>query len=179
MDLDLGAANGADREGPTHAWSSPGGGEEPGPTRGAGGPPNRSIGGSPPGRDPRRGAAAGGCCRAGPPGITFPTPSLPQPEPAISATWTIKDAEKLYNMKGWGLGFFRINDSGHVTVHPGGTAADGLDLYKLALDLNAQGIGLPLLLRFSDILRTRIENLATDFGRAITEFGYEAGYTSV
>jgi len=82
-------------------------------------------------------------------------------------------------MKGWGLGFFRINDSGHVTVHPGGTAADGLDLYKLALDLNAQGIGLPLLLRFSDILRTRIENLATDFGRAITEFGYDAGYTSV
>lgn len=82
-------------------------------------------------------------------------------------------------MKGWGLGFFRINDDGHVTVHPDGTPANGLDLYKLALDLNAQGIGLPLLLRFSDILRARISTLATDFRRAIEEFSYEGTYTSV
>ncbi|HUG28293.1 MAG TPA: biosynthetic arginine decarboxylase [Gemmatimonadales bacterium] len=100
-------------------------------------------------------------------------------EPAISTTWTIRDAEKLYNMKGWGLGFFRINEEGHVTVHPDGTAGNGLDLYKLALDLNAQGIGLPLLIRFSDILRARITTLATDFRRAIEEFDYEGAYTSV
>ncbi|HUG27201.1 MAG TPA: biosynthetic arginine decarboxylase, partial [Gemmatimonadales bacterium] len=100
-------------------------------------------------------------------------------EPAISTTWTIRDAEKLYNMKGWGLGFFRINEEGHVTVHPDGTPGNGLDLYKLALDLNAQGIGLPLLIRFSDILRARITTLATDFRRAIEEFAYEGAYTSV
>jgi len=82
-------------------------------------------------------------------------------------------------MKGWGLGFFRINEAGHVAVHPDGTAADGLDLYKLALDLNAQGIGLPLLIRFSDILRTRIAMLATDFRTAMAEFGYDGSYTSV
>jgi arginine decarboxylase len=100
-------------------------------------------------------------------------------EPAISTTWTIRDAEKLFNMKGWGLGFFRINEEGHVTVHPDGTPGNGLDLYKLALDLNAQGIGLPLLIRFSDILRARITTLATDFRRAIEEFAYEGAYTSV
>ncbi len=100
-------------------------------------------------------------------------------EPAISTTWTIRDAEKLYNMKGWGLGFFRINEEGHVTVHPDGTPGNGLDLYKLALDLNAQGIGLPLLIRFSDILRARITTLATDFRRAIEEFAYEGIYTTV
>jgi len=82
-------------------------------------------------------------------------------------------------MKGWGLGFFRINEEGHVSVHPDGSPANGLDLYKLALDLNAQGIGLPLLIRFSDILRSRIVTLATDFRRAMDEFGYQGTYTSV
>ncbi|HET8650282.1 MAG TPA: biosynthetic arginine decarboxylase, partial [Gemmatimonadales bacterium] len=82
-------------------------------------------------------------------------------------------------MAGWGLGFFRINAEGHVTVHPDGDPARGLDLYQLAMDLNAQGVGLPLLLRFSDILRTRITTLATQFKGAIDEFGYDGGYTTV
>ncbi|HEY9507249.1 MAG TPA: hypothetical protein VIQ27_14845, partial [Gemmatimonadales bacterium] len=67
-------------------------------------------------------------------------------------TWTVKDAEKLYNMSGWGLGYFRVNADGHVTVHPDANRKRGLDLYHLATDLHAQGVGLPLLLRFSDIL---------------------------
>ena len=71
-------------------------------------------------------------------------------------SWTIKDAEKLYNMSGWGLGYFRVSAEGHVTVHPDTNRKRGLDLYQLAMDLNAQGVGLPLLLRFSDILRSRI-----------------------
>src|SRR4029079_15430547 len=55
----------------------------------------------------------------------------------------------------------------------------GLDLFQLALDLNAQGVGLPLLLRFSDILRSRIQALAGQFESAIKEFGYEGSYTTV
>ena len=94
-------------------------------------------------------------------------------------TWTIKDAEKLYNMSGWGLGYFRVNAEGHVTVHPDANRKRGLDLYQLAMDLNAQGVGLPLLLRFSDILRSRIEALAAEFASAIKEFGYEGSYTTV
>ena len=82
-------------------------------------------------------------------------------------------------MSGWGLGFFRINPEGHVTVHPDANPRRGFDLYQLALDLNAQGVGLPLLLRFSDILRSRIQQLATQFGNAIKEFGYEGTYTTV
>ena len=94
-------------------------------------------------------------------------------------TWTTKDAEKLYNMSGWGLGFFRINAEGHVTVHPSADRKRGLDLYHLAMDLHAQGVGLPLLLRFSDILRARIEALSGEFRNAIKEFGYEGDYTTV
>jgi arginine decarboxylase len=94
-------------------------------------------------------------------------------------SWTTKDAEKLYNMNGWGLGYFRVNPEGHVTVHPDANRKRGLDLYQLATDLNAQGVGLPLLLRFSDILRSRIQSLAAEFANAIKEFGYDGTYTTV
>jgi arginine decarboxylase len=82
-------------------------------------------------------------------------------------------------MSGWGQGYFRVNEAGHVTVHPDGNPKRGLDLYQLALDLNAQGVGLPLLLRFSDILRSRIQALAGQFESAIKEFGYDGTYTTV
>jgi len=98
---------------------------------------------------------------------------------AAPAAWTPKDSEKLYNMSGWGLGYFRISPEGHVTVHPDGKPARGLDLHRLALDLQAQGVGLPLLLRFSDILRSRIVTLAEKFANAIQESGYEGSYTTV
>jgi len=106
--------------------------------------------------------------------ITTVTPPSTTP-----ATWTPKDAEKLYNMPGWGLGFFRVNADGHVAVHADGNPARGLDLYQLAMDLQAQGVGLPLLLRFSDILRARISQLAQVFEKSIAEFGYEGSYTTV
>src|SRR6185295_17101406 len=82
-------------------------------------------------------------------------------------------------MSGWGQGYFRINEAGHVSVHPDGNPKRGLDLFQLAMDLNAQGAGFPLLLRFSDILKARIQTLATQFQSAIAEFGYEGRYTTV
>src|SRR5215203_7080456 len=82
-------------------------------------------------------------------------------------------------MNGWGIGYFRINAEGHVMVHPDANKKRGLDLYRLAMDLNAQGVGLPLLLRFSDILQSRIQALASEFGNAIKEFGYHGSYTTV
>jgi len=102
-------------------------------------------------------------------------------ESTINATeWSIRDAEKLYNMQGWGLGFFRVNAEGHVAMHPDRKAGSpGLDIYRLALDLNAQGIGLPLLIRFSDILHARIRDLHADFQRAIQEFSYQGAYSVV
>jgi arginine decarboxylase len=82
-------------------------------------------------------------------------------------------------MRGLGLGYFRINGEGHVTVHPDGSSDRAIDLYRLALDLHAQGIGLPLLVRFSDILRARVASLAGEFRRAIGESGYDGTYTTV
>lgn len=82
-------------------------------------------------------------------------------------------------MPGWGLGYFRINAEGHVVVRPDPADAKELDVFQLAMDLSAQGVGLPLLLRFSDILQARITTLASDFQRAMEEFEYTGSYTTV
>ena len=99
---------------------------------------------------------------------------------ADSEDWTIESARTLYNIEGWGIGFFDINEQGHVVVRPDSKDTEReLDLFELANDLEAQGVGLPLLLRFSDILRSRIEALNEKFSRAREEYAYEGGYTTV
>jgi arginine decarboxylase len=93
--------------------------------------------------------------------------------------WTIDDARELYNIEGWGIGYFDINERGHVTVHPTKEPDRGLDLYEIAMDLQEQGLVLPLLLRFPDILRTRIEMLSEKFQAAMSDFDYSGRYTTV
>ena len=95
-------------------------------------------------------------------------------------TWTIEDSRVLYNVETWGIGFFDVNEDGHVVVRPDKSRPEReLDLYELAMDLAEQGVGLPMLLRFSDILRSRIEALSLRFRKAIEEFEYEGDYTLV
>ncbi len=108
------------------------------------------------------------------------TRTPPQADSADAEAWTIESARTLYNIEGWGIGFFDINEEGHVVVRPDSKDSEReLDLFELANDLEAQGVGLPLLLRFSDILRSRIEALNEKFARAREEYSYEGGYTTV
>ncbi len=93
--------------------------------------------------------------------------------------WTIENALELYNVEGWGVGYFGVNAEGHVTVHPTKEESRSLDLFELAKDLAQQGVSLPLLLRFSDILRTRVESLSVKFQNAIEEFDYDGRYITV
>lgn len=95
------------------------------------------------------------------------------------SSWSNEDSRDLYNVDGWGIGYFSVGEQGHLHVHPTRQPERGLDLYELAMDLDAQGVGLPLLLRFSDILRTRIEMLQERFRGAIEEFEYTGNYTTV
>ena len=95
-------------------------------------------------------------------------------------TWTTDAAKALYNVDGWGAGFFDVNTRGHVVVRPDAEHPDReLDLYELANDLEEQGVQLPVLLRFSDILRSRIELLCASFTSAIKEYGYGGQYRGV
>jgi arginine decarboxylase len=95
-------------------------------------------------------------------------------------SWTVDSSRALYNVEGWGAGFFDINDRGHVVVRPDREHPDReLDLYELANDLEEQGIQLPVLMRFSDILRSRLDALSEKFVHAREEFGYGGAYTTV
>ncbi|MEO7082775.1 MAG: biosynthetic arginine decarboxylase [Gemmatimonadaceae bacterium] len=106
---------------------------------------------------------------------------IADPAPADAPnTWTTEQSRALYNVEGWGAGFFDINEKGHVVVRPDASRVDHVvDLYEITNDLEEQGIALPVLLRFSDILRSRIEALTNRFEEARTEFGYTGGYTTV
>ncbi|HET7275109.1 MAG TPA: biosynthetic arginine decarboxylase, partial [Longimicrobiaceae bacterium] len=97
----------------------------------------------------------------------------------MDTKWSIDDSRELYNVDGWGIGYFGINQEGHLMVHPTKDEGRGLDLFELAMDMEAQGVRLPLLLRFSDILRTRVQTLSERFRRSIEEFDYEGSYTTV
>ncbi len=96
-----------------------------------------------------------------------------------SRPWTVKNSAQLYNVPGWGLGYFGIDDAGHLTVHPDRDPDRSLDLFDLATDLHAQGVSLPLLVRFSDILRSRIEDLTHAFESAIAKTSFGGAYTPV
>src|SRR4051812_11236092 len=100
--------------------------------------------------------------------------------PQITPTWSIDAARALYNIEGWGAGFFDVNEAGHVIVRPDREHPERtLDLFDIARDLEEQGVTLPVLLRFSDILRSRIAQLTSRFNEAREEFGYTGGYTTV
>ncbi len=93
--------------------------------------------------------------------------------------WTIEDSEELYRIQGWGNPYFSINAAGHVTVSPKGDRGGSLDLYELTNALKQRNLGLPLLIRFSDILEDRIERLNAAFAKAIARYNYEGVYKGV
>jgi len=93
--------------------------------------------------------------------------------------WTIKDALELYNVNGWGKEFFTINQAGNVEVTPSGPSLARIDLKELVDDLLDRGLSLPILIRFSDILRRRVEMLAGSFQQAIVENDYKGTYRGV
>jgi len=93
--------------------------------------------------------------------------------------WTVKDSLELYNVHGWGRDFFSINEAGHVEVTPAGPGSPKIDLKELIDDLRSRGLNLPFLIRFSDILRTRVQQLCGSFQQAIVENDYKGTYRGV
>ncbi|MEI7676020.1 MAG: biosynthetic arginine decarboxylase [Bacteroidales bacterium] len=87
--------------------------------------------------------------------------------------WRIEDSSELYNVSGWGLDYFSINDKGHVTVSPKKGCAS-VDLKDLIDELQLRDVTSPMLLRFPDILDNRIEKISNCFKVAADEYGYTA-----
>jgi arginine decarboxylase len=93
--------------------------------------------------------------------------------------WKLHDAMELYGVRSWGKGYFGINKDGHVVVFPDKSHERAIDLKELVDQLQARGIQLPILLRFTDILRHRVGEIHAAFQGAIQEFGYAGQYCCV
>ena len=87
--------------------------------------------------------------------------------------WRIEDSAELYNINGWGLKYFSINEKGHVAVTPREGYAS-VDLKELMDELQVRDVTAPVLLRFPDILDNRIEKISKCFKQAADEYGYTA-----
>ena len=86
--------------------------------------------------------------------------------------WTIEDSKELYNISGWGISYFDVNDKGNVYVTPCKDDAQ-IDLREVMDELALRDVESPVLLRFPDILDNRIEKTASCFKKAADEYGYK------
>ncbi|MDR2887076.1 MAG: biosynthetic arginine decarboxylase [Bacteroidales bacterium] len=87
--------------------------------------------------------------------------------------WRIDDSAELYNINGWGVDYFSINEKGNVTVTPQKEGVQ-VDLKELLDELTLSDVSTPVLVRFPDILDDRIKSLSKCFKSASEEYGYNA-----
>jgi arginine decarboxylase len=97
----------------------------------------------------------------------------------IPRKWTVADSAEVYGTKYWGHNYFSIAESGNAVAHPGGADGPSIDLKELVDEVTRRGIGLPLLIRFSDVLKSRIVELNETFKNAIAEYGYKGQFKGV
>lgn len=86
--------------------------------------------------------------------------------------WTIEDSKELYNINGWGVSYFGINEQGNVFVSPSKDQTK-IDLKEVMNELALRDVTTPVLLRFPDILDNRIEQTASCFQEAKKEYDYK------
>lgn len=90
--------------------------------------------------------------------------------------WSVKDAEELYAVESWADGFFFVNAAGHAAVKPFRDRELAIDVVDVLDEVLRRGVTGPLLLRFQDVLRARVQRLHEAFARAIADAGYGNGY---
>ena len=85
--------------------------------------------------------------------------------------WRIEDSAETYNIPGWGLKYFSINERGHVQVTPK-EGCTPIDIKDVLDELKLRDVSAPVLLRFPDILDDRIRKISNCFKRAAEEYEY-------
>src|SRR6187431_2509734 len=93
--------------------------------------------------------------------------------------WSIEAARNLYNINRWGAKYFDINEEGHVVATPLQEAGASIDISDVIEEAKGRGLKFPLLIRFQDILRHRVEALNNAFRNSIKEFNYQGEYRGV
>ena len=93
--------------------------------------------------------------------------------------WNIQAARDLYNIRRWGANYFDINEAGRVVARPQQDAGCAVDINDVIEEAKARGLKFPVLIRFQDILRHRVEALNQAFRNSIAEYGYQGRYRGV
>lgn len=93
--------------------------------------------------------------------------------------WSVDEARETYNVLNWGKGFFDINAKGNVVVFPEKSKQKYLDIKEFVDEVKMREIEPPFLIRFTDILRKRIEEINDAFNHAIREYNYEGRFIGV
>ncbi len=98
---------------------------------------------------------------------------------SVGSTWSIAEASELYDVTRWGQGYFSISDQGHLLVHPTKDPARNVDLKRLVDRLQLRGLSVPVLLRFTDIIKHRLGEIHSAFSAAIAQHQYQGKYCCV
>jgi arginine decarboxylase len=93
--------------------------------------------------------------------------------------WNIQAARNLYNIQSWGAKYFDINEAGHVVARPLQEAGAAVDITDVIEEAKGRGLKFPVLIRFQDILRHRVESINLSFRNSISEYGYQGKYRGV
>ncbi len=101
-------------------------------------------------------------------------------EPSVATPpWSIQAARNLYSIQRWGAKYFDINEAGHVVARPLQENGASVELTDVIEEAKARGLKFPLLIRFQDILRHRVEAINLAFRASIKEFNYQGQYRGV
>src|SRR5229473_2154582 len=101
------------------------------------------------------------------------------PRIEMKTEWDVESAIATYNVDRWGGGYFTINSSGNVEARPLQENGGSIDILEVVNEARQRGLGFPLVIRFQDLLRHRVESVNLAFQNAITEFGYRGQYRGV
>ncbi len=112
------------------------------------------------------------------------TPKEAAPTPAVlpssgPGSWTPELAMEHYNMEGWGAGYFHVNEKGNICAYPLGKPGPSIDLMDVIDDIKEKGLKFPCVIRFQDLLRSRVKSLNESFNKAIQENNYKGSYYGV
>ena len=102
------------------------------------------------------------------------------PSSPTTDNWSIEEAKRTYHIDRWGLSYFDIDEEGRVVARPrpdnGGATIRLTDIIDEARERNLRT---PLLIRFQDILRHRVQTINAAFAKAISEYEYRGSYRGV
>ena len=97
----------------------------------------------------------------------------------MKTEWDVDAAISTYNVDGWGTGYFTVNAAGNAEVRPLQDKGGAIDILAVVNEARSRGLGFPLVIRFQDLLRHRVESVNCAFQKAIEEFGYKNHYRGV